>query len=219
MSENFNYPSAPPQQMYVVEQNQNQSQNQSQSNSLYPNLKQPGVFCDNNIIELEQNISNIFKKYKIKKNDKTSYKNMMIEIDTISRQFNSHHNLNEKKEIRVENRHPQNNTYHDLNFEKFEQNFKLCQYYYSKGQQDLFTHINVIKVRKNELKNMRQIPKHLQRQVYDEMKMCESLHLKYKNEFEHKYGKFKKFKQKLKEKRKQENLRIGKYKNFMNKNF
>ena len=151
MSENFNYPSAPPQQMYVVEQNQNQSQNQSQSNSLYPNLKQPGVFCDNNIIELEQNISNIFKKYKIKKNDKTSYKNMMIEIDTISRQFNSHHNLNEKKEIRVENRHPQNNTYHDLNFEKFEQNFKLCQYYYSKGQQDLFTHINVIKVRKNEL--------------------------------------------------------------------
>ena len=52
MSGNFNYPSAPPQQMFVVEQNQNQS------NSLYPNLKQPGVFCDNNIIELEQNILN-----------------------------------------------------------------------------------------------------------------------------------------------------------------
>jgi hypothetical protein len=212
MSENFYYPSAPPQQMSVVEQ--------KQRNSLYPNLKQPGLVYDKNIIELEQSISNIFKKYKMQKNDKISYKNMMIEIDTITRQFNSHHNLNEKNEknnLKGENQ--QNTTYHDLNFEKFEQNFKLCQYYYSKGQQDLFTHVNVIKARKNELKNMRQIPNHLQRQVYDEMKMCETLHLKYKNEFEHKYGKFKKFKQKLKEKKKQENLRIGKYKNFMNKNF
>tara|TARA_B100000678_G_C18219824_1_gene506712 strand:+ start:2223 stop:2858 length:636 start_codon:yes stop_codon:yes gene_type:complete len=211
MAEKFYYPSAPLQEMSVVEQNQ--------SDSLYPNLNQPGLVYDKNIIELEQSISNIFKKYKIQKNDKTSYKNMMIEIDTITRQFNSHLNLNEKNEMKDENQQPQNTTYHDLNFEKFEQNFKLCQYYYLKGQQDLFTHVNIIKARKNELKNMRQIPGHLQRQVYDEMKMCESLHLKHKNEFEHKYGKFKKFKQKLKEKKKQENLRIGKYKNFMNKSF
>ncbi len=59
MSENFYYPSAPPQQMSVVEQKQNQS------NNLYPNLKQPGLIYDKNIIELEQIISNIFKKYKI----------------------------------------------------------------------------------------------------------------------------------------------------------
>ena len=210
MSENFYYPSAPPQQMSVVEQ--------KQRNSLYPNLKQPGLIYDKNIIELEQSISNIFKKYKMQTNDKTSYKNMMIEIDTITRQFNSHHNLNENEKNNLKGENQQNTTYHDLNFEKFEQNFKLCQYYFSKGQEDLFTHVNVIKARKNELKDMRQIPCHLQRQVYDEMKMCETLHLKYKNEFEHKYGKFKKFKQKLKEKKKQENLRIGKYKNFMNKN-
>jgi len=210
MSEKFYYPSAPPQQMFAVEQ--------KQSNYLYPNIKQPGSIYDKNIIELEQSISNILKKYKMQKNDKTSYKNMIIEIDNITRQFNSHHNLNETNN-NIEHKNQQNTSYYDLNFDKFEQNFKLCQYYFSKGQEELFTHINVIIERKNELKNMRQIPSHLQRQVYDEIKMCESLHLKYKNEFEHKYGKFKKFKQKLKEKKKQENLRIGKYKKFMNKNF
>ena len=120
MAEKFYYPSAPLQEMSVVEQNQ--------SDSLYPNLNQPGLVYDKNIIELEQSISNIFKKYKIQKNDKTSYKNMMIEIDTITRQFNSHLNLNEKNEMKDENQQPQNTTYHDLNFEKFEQNFNTHQW-------------------------------------------------------------------------------------------
>ena len=71
MAEKIYYPSAPPQEISVVEQNQ--------SDSLYPNLNQPGLVYDKNIIELEQSISNIFKKYKIQKNDKTSYKNMLLQ--------------------------------------------------------------------------------------------------------------------------------------------
>ena len=142
---------------------------------------------------------------------------MMIEIDTITRQFNSHHNLNEKNEMKDENQQPQNTTYHDLNFEKFEQNFKLCQYFYSKGQKDLFDHINIIKNRKKELEAMRRIPQHLTRKVFDEIQKCKELEIFYKKTFEHKYGKYHKFKAKIIKKEKEENKLKSSYKSFMNK--
>ena len=119
-------------------------------------------------------------------------------------------------ELPVINYHNENK-YDDNNFEKFEQHFKMCEFYFSKGQKELFERIQIIKNRKKELKNMRCIPSHITRSVFEEIKSHEQLLDATKNIFEHKYGKYSKFKKKIQKEIKEEKTRIGSYKKFMNK--
>jgi len=187
----------------------------------YPQIKNyvPGEFNDLYIVNLEQEISNVLSKYKHQHN--TTYDNMIYEITKKLNKFKNNHNIqNNKPQIQENNSteiQENNSTEIDKNFEKFEQNFKLCQYFYSKGQKDLFDHINIIKNRKKELEAMRRIPQHLTRKVFDEIQKCKELEIFYKKTFEHKYGKYHKFKAKIIKKEKEENKLKSSYKSFMNK--
>ena len=203
MFNNKHNPSAPP------------LPNNQENLHYYPQIQNyvPGQFDDLYIVNLEQEISNVLSKYKHQHN--TTYDNMIYEITKKLNKFKNNHNHN------IQNNQPQiqenNSTEIDKNFEKFEQNFKLCQYFYSKGQQELFNHIIVIKNRKKELETMRRIPQHLTRKVFDEIQKCKELEIFYKKTFEHKYGKYHKFKAKIKNKEKEENKLKSSYKSFMNK--
>ena len=187
----------------------------------YPQIKNyvPGEFNDLYIVNLEQEISNVLSKYKHQHN--TTYDNMIYEITKKLNKFKNNHNIqNNKPQIQENNSteiQENNSTEIDKNFEKFEQNFKLCQYFYSKGQKDLFDHINIIKNRKKELEAMRRIPQHLTRKVFDEIQKCKELEIFFKKTFEHKYGKYHKFKAKIIKKEKEENKLKSSYKSFMNK--
>lgn len=180
----------------------------------YPQIQsyEPGEINDLYIVEFEKQISKICSKYKHQHNQ--TYDNMIYEINKTLNTFKNNHNIQNKQEQIQENNINKEN---DKNFEKFEQNFKLCQYFYSKGQQELFNHIIVIKNRKKELEAMRRIPQHLTRKVFDEIQKCKELEIFYKKTFEHKYGKYHKFKAKIKKKEKEENKLKSSYKSFMNK--
>ena len=172
----------------------------------YPPIQnyEPGEINDLCIVELEKRISKIFSKYKYKHN--RTYNDMIHEINETLNKFKNNQNVQNKQENNI-----------DKNFEKFEQNFKLCQYFYSKGQQELFDHIIVIKNRKKELETMRRIPQYLTRKVFDEIQQCKELQTFYKKTFEHKYGKYHKFKAKIIRKEEEEKKSKSSYKSFMNK--
>tara|TARA_B100001013_G_scaffold95788_1_gene53547 strand:- start:405 stop:1016 length:612 start_codon:yes stop_codon:yes gene_type:complete len=201
MFNNKHNPSAPP------------LPNNQENLHYYPQIKNyvPGQFDDLYIVNLEQEISNVLSKYKHQHN--TTYDNMIYKITKKLNEFKNNHNIQNNQQQIQEN----NSTEIDKNFEKFEQNFKLCQYFYSKGQKELFDHINIIKNRKKELEAMRRIPQHLTRKVFDEIQKCKELEIFYKKTFEHKYGKYHKFKAKIKNKEKEENKLKSSYKSFMNK--
>ena len=201
-----NNPSAPP------------PENSERWSHLYPNIQEyqyPQEGYDKTIYNLEQNILSITSKYKYKKNTSNDYLKMIEEIKQETIKFEKKY-ISNNIELPVINYHNENK-YDDNNFEKFEQHFKMCEFYFSKGQKELFERIQIIKNRKKELKNMRCIPSHITRSVFEEIKSYEQLLDATKNIFEHKYGKYSKFKKKIQKEIKEEKTRIGSYKKFMNK--
>lgn len=200
---NGNIPSAPP------------------GNFMYPRIGeyQPQQTLDENVNNFERKISSILGKYKFKNNTRNNYQEMFKKITELTNEFKQSNSIEDDKKDRElpKLNHHYANKYDDKNFEKFEQHFKMCQYYFSNGQKELFESIQIIKSRKNELKDMRCIPANMTRKVYDEIKSYEQLLNETKNAFEHKYGRYSQFKKKLNKEIKEEKKLIGSYKKFMNK--
>lgn len=208
-----NNPSAPP------------LDNRQRWNYLYPKIENTGYSnyhheeyhegYDKNINDLEQKILSITGNYKYKQNTSNDYRKMKQEINELISNFKKEYHCNNEELPNIN--HHYSNKDDDNNFEKFEQHFKMCEYYFSKGQKELFERIQIIKNRKKELKDMRCIPANITRKVFDEIKSYEKLLDTTKNAFQHKYGNYSKFKKKIKEEIKEDKKRIGSYKKFMNK--
>jgi hypothetical protein len=188
-------------------------------NFIYPHIGeyQP-TQLDKNVNNLEREILSILGQYKFNSNNDTDYKEMMNKISELTKNFKHLYYIEQKNDVELpEINHHYSNDHNDENFEKFEQHFKMCQYYFSKGKKELFERIQIIKGRKNELKDMRRIPANITRKVFEEIKSYEKLLDKTKDAFEYKYGRYSQFKKKFNKEIKEEKKLIGSYKRFMNK--
>ena len=91
---------------------------------------------DSNISDLEQKLLSITSNYKYKQNTSNDYRKMKQEINELISNFKKENHCN-NEELPSINHHYSNKD-DDNNFEKFEQHFKMCEYYFSKGQKELF---------------------------------------------------------------------------------